>query len=431
MRISALERVFFIAAFVLVAGVCLGFLFGYRYSFDQQRLEKRGVVVFSGAMDHLQMYFREERRVVSLPYVDTNVPPGTHHVMLVKTGYTPFETDIFVDTQEATIIPVELAPQLLTGQKKDFPQHEGTDAQYMSGLGVILHDSTSGTIMTHAENTASKAVYLPSMLRTAAREELHLTRVSDTALLVSNGKDTELFDDTHRMWHQVQLAAGEEPIADQGMLLAYAQKAGTIRYINQETGKPEEKPFLEGVTSVQKSHIVDTQFGDAPMIYSDTLGHKARLQPRWFASPSVESLDDADTLQVQSATFKLYDNGDLVNEKGEHVLKDVRQSFTQKDSVLFVTGDHAVYSIEEGKPVFHTRFSTDIVSIQPQKNNVYSFVQTQQALYFCERKTLTRCALLATGNSSDVERGVDKLGQFLWYVTPVGTLSLVPFFQGS
>ena len=429
MKINALERILFVAGFVLAAGICLGFLFGYRYSFDQHRVEQRGVLVLSGAMDDLTLTMQDVTKRISLPYVDANIPLGRHHVSVNKTGYIPFEADIDVNTEEAVIVPLELAPQLLTGQRQTFTKDTKTDVNYFPGLGVVLHKTASGTLMTHAEKQVPTTVFLPAALRSGGKEPLTLERVSDTQLLVSRKGICMLYNDAQATWKPINFSNKEEILIDQGMVLAYAKTAGTVRYINPETGEPDARPFLDHIANVAPGLVTFVQLGEGYMLYRTDEGNYFRLQPRWFSFPAVEPLGNTDMLHIKNSNFLISGSGSIMNSQKVPLMDGVQRIFVQNDVTFVLSEDNGIYSIEEKEtPKFLTRFSSSVLSIQPEQHNIYSFVQTAQALYFCERKTLSRCTELASGIENSLQRGIDKNGRYLWYSDGT-SLHIVPFFH--
>lgn len=427
MKLSALERILFVTGFVLTAGICLGFLFGYRYSFDLQRVEQRGVVVLSGSMDQVTVKFLDQEKVVSLPYVDTSVPFGKHHMEVSKIGHVPVALDVDVRKDEAAIVPLELAPQLLTGQQRTFDTT--TRAQYFRGMGVVQHKSASGVLLTHAEHENPVSIYLPASLRRGSMKDIAVTHVSDTQLLLSFERIFVLYDETQTGWTQIRLGDKEVIKIDQGMLLAYTPTEGSLRYINSETGRVEPKPFLEDIQEIQQSRVTDVATGTAYNLYITKDNSVLRLRPRWFTIPAVETLGRTDSVHLKNLTLVLTREGALVR-KGVEVLTGIQKVFDATDVVLATTNDHAVYSLaEDGTPKFLTRFSSAILHITPQKKGQYVYVQTRNALYFCERRTLSRCTELATSMEESDQRGVDAEGNYLWYTDKDKRLHLVPFFQ--
>lgn len=429
MKLPALERLLFVTGFMLTAGICLGFLFGYRYSFDLHRVEQRGVLALSGVMDDVHVRIDAEEKIVSLPYVDANVTLGRHHVKVSKPGYLAFEEDIDVNTEEAVIVPLELAPQLLTGQTKVFPVTKNHTARYFGGLGVVAYGSASGTLLLHAEEPKPTSLFLPSSLRQGRPPaDMVMQRVNDTQLLVGTGSTMMLYDETKQTWRGIRPTAKEQVLVDQGTLLAYASEAGTVRYINAETGKIDAKPFLEGVKEIKPSRIMDVHTGERAFLYQMSEGRVVRLQPRWFSFPTVEALNGDDLLRVNNTALRLTSTGALLQQDGTKVLEGVQQVFVQKDTVIALNEEHSAFQIhEDGSSNFLTRFSSPIIALQPEPHDLYTFVQTTNALYFCERKTLSRCSELMAAPQSTAW-GVDPHAKYIWS-SQDKTVTLVPFFQ--
>lgn len=429
MKLPALERLLFVTGFVLTAGICLGFLFGYRYSFDLHRVEQRGVLALSGVMDDVHVKIDTEEKIVSLPYVDANVSLGRHHVKVSKPGYLAFEEDIDVNTEEAIIVPLELAPQLLTGQTKVFPTAKNHTARYFSGLGVVAYGSASGTLLLHAEEPKPTSIFLPSSLRQGRPPaDMPMQRVNDTQLLVGTGSSMMLYDETKQTWRGIRPAAKEQVVVDQGTLLAYAPEAGTVRYINAETGKIDATPFLEGIKEVTPSRITDVHTGERALLYHMTEGRTVRLQPRWFSFPAVEALSGDDLLRVNNTALHLTSTGALLLQDRTKILEGIEQVFIQKDTVIALNKEHSAFQIrDDGSSEFLTRFSSHIIALQPEPHDLYAFVQTTNALYFCERKTLNRCTELMAAPQS-MAWGVDPHTKYIWY-SEGKTVTLVPFFQ--
>lgn len=429
MKISSLERIIFVTVFVLTAGICLGFLFGYRYSFDQQRLEQRGVLVLGGSMEQMYVDLPTGPRTVSLPYVNTSIPLGTHRILAQKRGYVTMEADVTVGTDEAAVLALDLAPQLLTGQQRVFETSNEEKPYYFPSFGVTSFQTASGSLLLHAEKSTSLPIYLPSVLRQQDTTNAQLQQISSTEILVTTENAAALYNTQDRQWMQLRRQPDEEFVVDQGMVLLYDKAAGTLRYVSVENGQPEKEPFLENITAIHPGSVTSVGQDVMYMLYENAQGVTFKLVPRWFDTPLVEQLPTYDSFRFGNISFVLTKQGSL-EYAGTTILQDVQKIFHDTNAYFVVTGDHAMYLLKkDGTLSFLNRFSSPILAFASQEKSLFTYVQTEKALYYCERSTMQRCQQLAVSTTPRAERGVNIRDGYLWFIDDQETLHLVPFFR--
>lgn len=426
MKLSVLERSLFVALFLLIATVCLALLFGYRYSFGQQRVEQRGVVVLHGTQRDLRLSMLGRQQKISLPFVDTNVPFGTHHVRLEKPGYLAQEFDVNVRGDDAALLRIELAPMLLTGQARTQKLEEKDVFAQGMYQELMRISSRSGALMTHVGTATERAIYLPSYLRSRKFSRLVVEEIGEREILLEADGEYFLYSAPANSWKPLKIKADETLIVDQGHLLLWQKGSGILRRLRAQTGDADARPLLEEVTDVSPSLTTHLRTGKPQQVYTLRSGVYAVLESTWVGDLSVRPLPSPDALLLGEKIYPRTQSGYLLDET---VLPSPRAAFVEGDRAYIQTEDLSLYVFggEEGL-FFGTKLSAPVLQMVPSPFGQAIFVQTETSLLFCEAKTLSRCDTLAQSALASRQRGVSKEGTYLWFLQD-NTLTQVPFFS--
>jgi len=429
MKLSVLERALFVALFVLIATVCLALLFGYRYSFGQQRVEQRGVLVLHGAQRDLRVDFLGREQKVSLPHVDTNVPFGTHRLHLAKTGYLAQEQEVTVQGSEATILRVELAPMLLTGQALTRPLGKKDVLAAGHEQELLLISSASGVLLTHVGTREERQTYLPTYLRSKRFDSMTVQEINEREILLSADGEHFLYSVQSNAWKQLPRAEETELVIDQGHLLAWDKKTGDLWKLRSQTGDRESRPLLTDVVGRERSIASNLRTGQHYHIYTLQGGVRVMLESAWMGDLSVRPVPTSDALLLREKTFPRTASGYVFSETSN--LAAPRSAFVHGDTAYIQTEDLSLYVLQsEDGLSYGTKLSAPVLSIVPSPLGNALFVQTETSLLFCEAQQFRRCDTLAQSDLASVRRGVSRDGTYLWFVQE-DILNLVPFFSDA
>jgi len=429
MKFSVLERVLFITLFLCIAALCLALLFGYRYSFGEQKVEQRGVLVLHGVQKNLDMTLLGNTRKISLPFVDTNIPFGSHMVTLEKKGYVSTSLVVNVRGSEATIVSVDLPPVLLTGQSLVIPREKKDVVTPTASHGVLWIQSGSGRLLTHAGRPEETKTYLPSFLRTRLFDKMAVSELSSTEILLRADDVIALFTVPENSWVQIRLQEGMELLEDKGLLFGYTPNTGELWKINKSTGVPDKTPLLQNILGVETSLVTNVRNPQPHLLFHMNTGITRQIETSWFGDLEVRQIPSKDAIIWKDSYAPITETGVLMSTG--KVLPRALHVFVDGEMAYMQTEDLNMYVISEDKSVsFATKLSSPVLSITPTRRGQSVYVQTETSLLYCDALTLRRCDTLAQSVTASKARGIDANGSYLWFEKE-GEVTLIPFYSES
>lgn len=391
-----LPKVLFTISFILVAVVCVSFLYGYRLDLEDRLIQKRGVVFIHGKGE-VSLTLDKEKMKVTLPYTNTNLLLGTHTIVMEKDGYLPFSTQIVVGETSAVLLSGNLAPHWPTTNPTLYNPNE--EIQYsITPTGLLIeYFSNQGKLFLYSDipnirqKTPNNFITLsPNTKRGKLRA---VSQVNDALYLATFEGEDILVEFNTKTQRSLVRSASEELFTERKRIFAWDETKGTLALYDESTGTKTSTVW----TDLKDRKIVQTEKNPISLYYSPTLKQYVSLQESLLGRiellPSNFQPETISRFAIKNTTYSLTSTGALMR-MNEEALSEIAhlKSAGGIEYALAQNGD--IFTLGAEKPLFATRFSSKVENILSSYNDDYVFVAEARRLFYCEKVSLSACAVI-------------------------------------